>query len=237
MNHKNIIIIGAGASGLISAIVLAREGKYVLVLEQNNKVGKKILVSGNGKCNITNKDIHINRFYSHNLPFVAQVLQGYDFTVVEHFFHSIGLCLSQGKEGQMFPLSLQASSVVTLLVAEATRLGVEILCDAKVTAISKKKDTFIVESTQGQKQAQQLLIASGSPASPQLGGSNSGYAFASKMGHTLLPRHPSLVQLCSEESWVKVCAGVKVAGLAKLYANGQYIAEKKGDLLFTKYGD
>ena len=74
------------------------------------------------------------------------------------------------------------------------------------------------------------------PAAPQLGGSDSGYAFATKLGHTLIPRHPSLVQLCSDETWVKGCAGVKVAGVAKLYANGEYITEKKGDLLFTNYG-
>jgi predicted Rossmann fold flavoprotein len=110
------------------------------------------------------------------------------------------------------------------------------ICDCTVTNIDKKSDTFTLETTQGKKTCQQLILASGSPAAPQLGGSNSGYAFATKMGHTLIPRHPSLVQLCSEETWVKACAGVKVAGIAKLYANGEYITEKKGDLLFTNYG-
>ena len=236
MNNETMIIIGAGAAGLCAAITSARAGHKVTLLEQNNKIGKKILVSGNGKCNIDNKYINLNRFHSQNPPFVEEVLEGYDFTVVEKFFTSIGLELVEGKEGKMFPMSLQASSVVELLEYEAKRVGVQIVCDCSVTGIDKKSNTFTLETSQGTKNCEQLVLASGSPAAPQLGGSNSGYAFATKMGHSLIPRHPSLVQLCSEETWVKGCAGVKVAGVAKLYANGEYITEKKGDLLFTNYG-
>jgi len=208
----------------------------IILLEQNNKIGKKILVSGNGKCNIDNKYINLNRFHGQNPKFIEEVLEGYDFDVVEKFFTSIGLELIEGKEGKMFPMPLQASSVVELLEYEAKRVGVQIVCDCTVTSIERKNNTFTVETSQGTKTCEKLLLASGSPAAPQLGGSNSGYAFATKMGHTLIPRHPSLVQLCSEEDWVKSCAGVKVAGLAQLYANGEYITEKKGDLLFTNYG-
>ena len=221
---------------MIAAILHARAGQKVTLLEQNSKIGKKILVSGNGKCNIDNKYITPNRFHSTNPDFIETVLKGYDFEIVEKFFTSIGLELTEGKEGKMFPMSLQASSVVELLEYEAKRAGVQILCDCAVTSINKEGDTFTLETTQDTKTCEKLLLASGSPAAPQLGGSNSGYAFATKMGHTLIPRHPSLVQLCSEETWVKACAGVKVAGLAQFYANGEYITEKKGDLLFTNYG-
>jgi len=236
MNNEKMIIIGAGAAGLVTAITRARAGQRVTLLEQNNKIGKKILVSGNGKCNIDNRYINLNRFHSQNPDFVAKVLEGYDFPVVEKFFTSLGLELVEGKEGKMFPMSLQASSVVELLEYEAKRSGVEIVCDCAVTSVDKKNEIFTLETSQGTKSCTQLVLTSGSPAAPQLGGSNSGYAFATKLGHTLVPRHPSLVQLCSEESWVKGCAGVKVAGLAKLYANGEYITEKKGDILFTNYG-
>ena len=236
MNNETMIIIGAGAAGLCAAIISARAGRSVTLLEQNSKIGKKILVSGNGKCNIDNKYIDLNRFHSQNPAFIEEVLKGYDFTVIEKFFTSIGLALVEGKEGKMFPMSLQASSVVEILEYEAKRVGVQIICDCAVTGIHKKADTFTVETSQGTKTCTHLVLASGSPAAPQLGGSNSGYTFATKMGHSLIPRHPSLVQLCSEETWVKGCAGVKVAGLAKLYANGEYISEKKGDLLFTNYG-
>jgi len=236
MNNETMIIIGAGAAGLCAAIVSARAGKAVTLLEQNNKIGKKILVSGNGKCNIDNKYISTNRFHSQNPKFIEEVLESYNFKMVEKFFTSIGLELVEGKEGKMFPMSLQSSTVVELLEYEAKRVGVQIICDCAVTGITKEVNAFTVETTQGTKTCTQLVLASGSPAAPHLGGSNSGYAFATKMGHTLIPRHPSLVQLCSEETWVKGCAGVKVAGIAKLYANGEYITEKKGDLLFTNYG-
>jgi len=236
MNNEKMIIIGAGAAGLVAAITLARSEQQVTVLEQNNKIGKKILVSGNGKCNIDNKYIDLHHFHSQNPDFIGKVLNDHDFNVVKKFFTSIGLELIEGKEGKMFPMSLQASSVVELLEYEAKRAGVEIVCDCTVTGIEKNGDTFSLETTQGTKTCTQLLLASGSPAAPQLGGSTSGYAFATRMGHSLIPRHTSLVQLCSDESWVKACAGVKVAGVAKLYANGEYITEKKGDLLFTNYG-
>ena len=231
-----MIIIGAGAAGLAAAITAARAGQQVELLEQNSRIGKKILVSGNGKCNITNRYIAANRFHSTNPDFIEETLTGYDFSVVKDFFTSIGLELIEGKEGKVFPMSLQASSVVELLEYEAKRAGVKILCDCKVTRITKEGSNFILKTTLGEKHSQALLITSGSPAAPQLGGNDSGYLFATTMGHTLIPRHPSLVQLCSEESWVKQCSGVKVAGVAKLYANGEYITEKEGDLLFTNYG-
>lgn len=236
MNNETMIIIGAGAAGLVAAISSARAGQSVILLEQNSKIGKKILVSGNGKCNIDNRYIRPNRFHSQNPHFIDAVLEDYGFDVVEKFFTSLGLTLVEDKKGKMFPMSLQASSVVELLEYEAKRAGVEIICDCAVTAIDKQNNAFILETTQGRKICEKLLLTSGSPVAPQLGGSNSGYAFATKMGHSLIPRHPSLVQLCSEEGWVKKCAGVKVAGIAKLYANGEYITERKGDLLFTNYG-
>ncbi len=232
----DMIVVGAGAAGLVAAITAARAGQKIILLEQNTKMGKKILVSGNGKCNIDNKYISLSRFHGQNPDFIEKVLEGYGIEVVEKFFTSIGIELTEGKEGKMFPMSLQAGSVVELLEYEAKRAGVEILCDCVVTSVSKEGNTFTVETSQGTKSCKKLLLSSGSPAAPQLGGSNSGYAFATKMGHSLIPRHPSLVQLCSEEAWVKACAGVKIAGLAQLYANGEYITEKKGDLLFTNYG-
>ena len=236
MNNKHMIIIGAGASGLIAAIMNARAGLSVTLLEQNSKIGKKILVSGNGKCNIDNKYIDVKRFHSQNPQFIEDVLEDYDFKVVEEFFTSIGLELIEGKDGKMFPMSLQSSSVAELLEYEALKVGVEIVCDSKVISIDKENNIFIVKTEHTSKKCDKLLLALGSPAAPQLGGTDIGYAFATKMGHSLIKRHPSLVQLCSEESWVKECAGVKVAGLAKLYANGEYITEKKGDVLFTNYG-
>jgi predicted Rossmann fold flavoprotein len=236
MKMADIIVVGAGAAGLVASITAARAGYKVTLLEQNSKIGKKILVSGNGKCNIDNRYISSSRFHGQNPDFIETVLKDHDFDTVQKFFTSIGLELIEGKEGKMFPMSLQASCVIELLEYEAKQAGVEILCECTVTSVSKEADIFIIESSQGTKTSKKLLLASGSPAAPQLGGSDSGYGFAKIMGHSLIPTYPSLVQLCSDENWVKTCAGVKVAGIVKLYANGEYITEKKGDLLFTNYG-
>ena len=231
-----MIIIGAGASGLIASIFASKAGQRVTLLEQNNKIAKKILVSGNGQCNIGNRFISHNRFYSENSPFIEAVLEGYGVEVIESFFASIGVELIQKKEGKLFPLSLQASSVVSLLEYEALRLGVEIVTECRVDSVSKIKNSFVLETSKGQRKADKLLITTGSLASPQLGGNDSGYRFAQGLGHSLIPPSPALVQLCSNEPWVKSVSGVKIAGVAKLYANGNYITEKKGDLLFTAYG-
>ena len=231
-----MIIIGGGAAGLCAAIVAARRGKKVTLLEQNNRIGKKILVSGNGKCNIGNQYIVPHRFHSQNPAFVKASLQEYDTETIRTFFRSIGLELTEGKEGKLFPLSFQASSVTELLEYEAKRVGVEIVYECKVNTLAKEKNSFILETSHDIKQCEKLLIACGSSAAPKLGGNDSGYAFASRLGHSLVPRHPSLVQLVSEENWVKQCAGVKISGIAKLYANGEYVTEKEGDLLFTNYG-
>ncbi len=236
MNNETLIIIGAGASGLVASIVASRRGKSVTILEQQTKVGRKILASGNGKCNITNRTISPTRYHSHNPTFISEVLKEYPYAIVEKFFTSIGLPLVETQEGKVFPLSMQASSVVELLLYEAQSLGVEIICDTKVTDICQTSRHFQLETTQGDYRASKILLATGSVAAPQLGGSNDGYALATKLGHSLIKRHPSLVQLCSQEPWVKQCAGVKITGVATLYANGVYITQKQGDLLFTPYG-
>ncbi len=236
MKTKPVVIVGGGASGLMAAILIARDGKEVILLEQNNKVGKKILVSGNGKCNIGNLSIAPHRYHSQNPDFVREILRGYGAEEIISLFGSIGLPLIEGKEGKLFPMGLQASSVVELLVYEAESAGAEILCDCAVNAISETKQGFILDTAQGEKECEILLLASGSPAAPRLGGSFGGLEMAASLGHTLIPSSPSLVQLCSEEVWVKKASGVKVEAVVKLYANSDYIAETKGDILFTNYG-
>ncbi|HFS82591.1 MAG TPA: aminoacetone oxidase family FAD-binding enzyme, partial [Epsilonproteobacteria bacterium] len=225
-----MIIIGGGASGLIAAILIAREGIAVTLLEQNSKIGKKILVSGNGKCNITNRHIAVHRFHSQNPPFIESVLQGYDFARIEAFFHSIGVELIEEKEVKVFPMSRQAASVVEMLEYEAQRAGVEIRYDCTVKSITEVKQGFMLHTTQGDEACDLLLLASGSPAAPQLGGTFGGLEMAASLGHALIPAYPSLVQLCSDEVWVKAASGVKVEAVVKLYANSDYVTEKRGDI-------
>ena len=230
------IIIGAGASGLLASILIARSGTTVTLLEQNSKVGKKILVSGNGKCNIGNVDITPQRYHSENPLFVEELLQGYSSMEIRKLFDSMGVDIVEGKDGKLFPMSMQASSVVEILLYEAQRVGVTIVCDCAVQSIAKEADSFALQTSQGDRVAKRVILATGSAAAPRLGGNMSGMEMATALGHRLIPSYPSLVQLCSDEEWVKQASGVKVDAAVKLYANSEYISQKRGDILFTNYG-
>ena len=231
----DVIIIGAGASGLVSAILLARRGKKILILEKNNKVGKKLLATGNGKCNIGNQKPTPNRFHSTNPIFIEQVLQGYNYQTIKQFFKSIGLELIEAKEGKAFPMSLQASSVVELLLFECEQLGVKTLCDTEVKTVLKQNGGYQITHGHRGVEANSLIIATGHLSAPQLGGVNDGINFANKLGHKIIKPFPTLVQLTSSMKNLERMAGVKIESRVTLQHNNKII-QKQGDVLFTSYG-
>ena len=227
----DIIIIGAGASGLVCAIESAKRGKRVLILEKNSKIGKKLLATGNGRCNITNQQPIPKRFHSQNRKFVTQVLDGYNYQSIKQFFRTIGLELIEAKEGKVFPMSLQASSVVELLSYRCQELGVTILCDSRVQQIRLHNRLYQIVYSNGKVEAKKLVIATGHQSAPQLGGVIDGVVFAQKLGHNIIKSYPSLVQLSSSMPKLKYLAGVKTNSRVKF---GDI--EIVGDILFTNYG-
>ena len=233
----DLVIIGAGASGLVTAIVAARKGKKVLILEKNNKVGKKLLATGNGKCNITNQKPNPNRYYSQNFSFIEQSLNGYNYQSIKQFFKSIGLELIEAKEGKVFPMSLQASAVVELLRCECEQLGVKILCDTEVKSVSQSSEGYEVIHSSGKVTTPKLVIATGHLSAPQLGGVDDGVNFAKRLGHGFVKPFPTLVQLTSSKSasYLKQMAGVKVESRVSIETK-QGTVVKQGDVLFTTYG-
>ncbi len=230
-------MVGAGASGLVTAIVSARRGKKVVILEKNHKIGKKLLATGNGKCNITNQRPTLERFYSQNPKFIKEVFEGYSFQSVRQFFKSIGLELIEAKEGKVFPMSLQASSVVELLVCECEQLGVKIICEAEVSKTSFSEGKFVVSYNHTQIESKKLVLATGHCSAPQLGGVMDGIEFARSFGHSIVKDFPTLVQLTApyKESYLKQLSGVKVQSRVTLPFKGKEIV-KQGDVLFTNYG-
>jgi predicted Rossmann fold flavoprotein len=232
----DVVIIGAGASGLVSAIALARRGKKVLILEKNRKVGKKLLATGNGRCNITNQRPTLEHFYSHNPKFIAQLLDGYGYQSIKQFFKSIGLELVEGKEGKVFPLSLQASSVVEILEYTSKELGVEIRCDVEVQAVKKQGDLYEILHANGREKVNSVVVATGHLSAPQLGGTDIGIDFAKNMGHQIIKPFPTLVQLTSPLKNLKNIAGVKVESRITLKTKQGKTIQKQGDVLFTSYG-
>ncbi|HHH19199.1 MAG TPA: NAD(P)/FAD-dependent oxidoreductase [Campylobacterales bacterium] len=231
----DVVIVGAGASGLVAAIVAARRGKRVLIVEKNNKVGKKLLATGNGRCNITNQRPTSERFYSQSPSFIPQVLEGHSYQSIKQFFKSIGLELIEAKEGKAFPMSLQASSVVDLLAFECEQLGVQILCACTVHSIGYTEGAFTVTHDQGKVVCEKVVLATGHQSAPQLGGVMDGVAFAQGFGHRVIKGFPTLVQLTSPLPHLKRMAGVKVEGRVRMKA-GNATLEKQGDILFTNYG-
>ena len=222
---KSVAIIGGGASGLFCAILLAQKGVKVTLFEQNAKVAKKILVSGNGRCNITNKNLSKEDYFSQNPDFVAFALKEFGFTAFEKFVNSIGLPLDVKEDGRAYPLSNEAKSVAKLFEEYAKNLGVNFHYNAHINSI---KDFM--------KKYDAVVVATGSRAASHLGGNSDGEEFAKEFGHSIIPAYPSLVQLEIDEKVVHKMAGAKVDGEVTLFINHQKELTTKGDILFTNYG-
>jgi len=222
---KKVAIIGAGASGLFCAIECAKNGLRVDLYEQNNKVGKKILVSGNGRCNISNKALRVTDYFSQNPSFVKYALEEFGFKSFEKYVNSMGLLLHGVEDGRVYPLSNEAKSVVKIFLAYAQKLGVNIITEQKVKTITPLFQKY-----------KAVVVATGSEAASHLGGSTSGYKFAQEFGHTIIPTYPSLVQLHTDSKYHKQMAGVKLDAEVSLLINGMKELQTRGDLLFTNYG-
>ncbi|MBU0720161.1 NAD(P)/FAD-dependent oxidoreductase [bacterium] len=229
---KKVAIIGAGASGLLSAIFCAKAHATnkaafeadVDLYEQNEKCAKKILVSGNGRCNITNRDINIDDFFSQNPLFVKDALHAFGFEEFKNFTSGIGLALDVKEDGRAYPLSNEAKSVASLFTNYATSLGVKIHTDSKITDIQELLGRYDA-----------VIVATGSQAAEHLGGNDDGLKFAKEVGHTIVPTYPSLVQLHLSSVAHKM-AGAKIEGEVTLLINHKKDSTCRGDILFTNYG-
>ena len=226
MSHKTkVAIIGAGASGLFSSILLSSKDFEVTIFEKNNKVGKKLLATGNGRCNITNQSITLKNFYSNsNISLIKDNLQNFDYDYCKEIFSDMGIEFKNGQYTRMYPLSLSSSSVVDILEYESLKVGTNIELNSEITDIQYTKNKYILNKS---KKFDKLIIASGSIAMPKLGSSESGYLFAKKFKHKIIAPVPSLVQLVSDKKNLDVATGVKIEAV---------IDNKRGDFLFTKYG-
>ncbi|OQX75107.1 MAG: hypothetical protein B6D59_00170 [Campylobacteraceae bacterium 4484_4] len=231
---EKIAIIGAGAAGLVAAITAAKRGREVHLFEKNPQPAKKILASGNGRCNISNTDLTLKHYHGNNPQFVQKALRYFDFQKMQNFFRSIGLLLQVKSDGRAYPLSNEARSVYDLLIMQARLSGVVIHTGRKITQTERNADTgtFILDGIPFSK----LLIATGSPAAPQLGADNSGLDLARNLGHTILPCYPTLVGLHLQSPSLSRVAGVKHHAKITLLIEGKKEYDTSGDILFTRYG-
>lgn len=228
-------MIGGGASGIVAAIIARRNNSSVTLLERNDRIGKKLLVTGNGRCNYTNADMSLDYFHSSNKKCIENVLKIFDRDSTLDFFGRLGI-MPKVEEGKIFPMSLQSSSVLDVLRYELERLNVNVVTGAYVTEISKKKDFLIKTKTGETFHADKVIIATGGMAMPVSGSDGNGYKFGKEFGHSINTPTPALVQLKLESDKLKAMDGVKFEGSANLYIDGELNRSEKGEILFTDYG-
>ena len=224
---KNVAIIGGGASGFIAAIKAAESGASVTVFEKNSRVLKKLLATGNGRCNISNRFCTSDRYHGNNVDFILPAMEKFD---TEKFFFDIGIPFCELENGKLYPRSLQASAVLDMLRLKAEELGVNVVCDCE---INKIKEGFLLNDT---FKADAVIIAAGGEASAPLGGTDSGYKLLKALGHRITKRLPSIVQLKTDVSLTKAMSGLKMDMKVKLLVGKKELASDFGEVLFTDYG-
>lgn len=235
MTNK-IIVVGGGAAGMIAAIVAKRNGCDVVLLERNDRVGKKLLATGNGRCNYTNLNININNYHGLNSSFADNALTELNVGKTIEFFEALGITPADEDNGKVYPLSFQSSSMLDVLRYELQYQGVELITEAFVADIKRNK-RFIVKLKDGRSvEGDKVILATGGMAMPVSGSDGSGYTIAKSLGHSVTDIFPGLVQLKLEGNIFKQVNGVKFIGVAGIYAKNNLITQDSGDILFTDYG-
>lgn len=259
---NDVIIVGAGASGLMAGICAARRGKKVLIIDRMAKAGKKIYATGNGKCNYTNAQYDYDSYRGENVDIVSEVLAKFSYENTIDFFEELGI-LAKNKDGYIYPYSEQASSVVEVMLMELDNLGVKILLEENVQKIIKNSNMkmnkkivineskyskdiddkkneenvgYTVVTDKNKHICSKVILATGGMASPKLGSNGSGYALAESLGHSIVKPNKALVQLKTKGKEYKSLSGVRIQGKVTMYIEGEEIRTNYGEFVFTDYG-
>lgn len=229
----DIAVIGAGAAGMTAAICAARENANLkmAVADAMPITGKKILATGNGRCNLSNESAVSHEYRNKN--FASFALQKYNVEYTLDFFKSIGLYTVTDSEGRIYPMSMTSASVSDALRLELLRLGITVITSERVESVKKNGDFFVVD---GRLRAKKVIIACGGKASPSQGSDGSGFEILSSLGHKIITPLPALVQLTSENKIIRSFKGMKVRGNMSLFADDKKVGFVKGEILFTEYG-
>ena len=237
MITADVLIIGAGPAGLFAAMHCI--GRKVIVLEKNEKPGKKLLISGTGRCNITH-DCKLSDFFDHygeNHRFLKTALHTFTNTDLVHFLNTHGLDTVVDRNGKVFPASQRAEDVLQVLLSECARSGVQIACNKQVSGIEKTPVGFRVTTQAGQFQAPVIVITTGGMSYPATGSTGDGYHFAKQLGHAIVPPKPSLSPVFVRNYTMASIAGVSVQDkLVYLYRGDKKLGEHRGDIGFTHKG-
>ncbi|MBP7734968.1 MAG: NAD(P)/FAD-dependent oxidoreductase [Spirochaetes bacterium] len=234
---KRVAVIGGGASGLMAACFAAGGGNEVVIFEKQKKIGRKVLVSGNGRCNITNRNISVEKYHGGNTRFVHNLFARFGLDETIEFFASIGLPLVEEQNGKLFPASLQSATVVRLLEYELVRRGVDIRTHRKIELIERAGTGFKVTTAGHEDELfDSVILAAGSCAYSPAGGSRDGYDLAGQLSHTVHEPFPAILPVTVPLKIVHRLQGIKWDCAVSVKHRGSVIASSEGELLFTAYG-
>ncbi len=239
----DVAVVGAGAAGLAAAIFAARQrpGLRIAALDSARKLGAKILVSGGGRCNLTNRVVTADDFRSSSRNAVRRVLAAFTVEQTLAFFEEIGVRVHEEEHGKLFPNSNSARAVVAALLAEAARQGVALLTEHRVTGIERAADhagrgEFVIISSAGRLRAGRVVLATGGRSLPKTGSDGGGYELARRLGHTITPTTPALVPLVLEGEFHRPLSGVSHEAELAVHVEGRRPERLRGSLLWTHFG-
>lgn len=239
MKKNRIAVVGGGASGMMAAIAAAQKGACVELYEKNERVGKKLLATGNGKCNFSNRVLSPDCYYGAEPKKRQAFLERFSTEQTVAFFERAGM-LVKDKNGYLYPLSEQASTVLDVLRRLLSKQQVTLYADSPVSGIKKvihkESPCFCLSAAGKQREYDKVILACGGMAAPKTGSDGSGYRLAEQLGHTIFPTVPALVQLRCGEAFLKSVAGVREEAVLTLYADGVQLGREQGELQFTEYG-
>ena len=232
---RKVAVVGAGPAGVMCAINAVSDDVQVVLFDKNLKLGKKLLATGNGRCNYWNSDQSLEHYHSNDSQLLSDIITTEIQGKVLKFFDSLGI-VPHVRDGYYYPYSNQASSIRDLLESYAKKVGVEFSFDTTVLDVYKHDKKFVVVTKDGSEYFDDLVIATGSKASPKTGSTGDGYLFAKKFGHSIVPIHPALVQVITDGNFLKDWAGVRSFCSVSLYQDGKFIKKEVGEIQLTDYG-
>ncbi len=235
-----IAIIGAGASGMAAALQAAWNGAAVTLFERNESVGRKLLVTGSGRCNITNESVKAAKYTCADPAWMKTLLQAFGLRDLLAMLSSIGIPVQKTSDGWYYPLSNSAQSVVEAFSSALQLAGVQVVCQAQVTSLRAGKQGFLVQySMDGKKQKQpceQVIVSAGGAAYPSLGSRGELFPMLEHLGHTVLPKRPALAPLVVTLGSLRALQGMRLNVGASLWNGSRQLAAARGNLIFTEWG-
>ena len=232
-----VLVIGGGAAGMMAALTAAENGHAVTLLERQGRVGRKLMATGNGRCNLTNHHVSPAHYHGETPDFCRHALAAFDVGSTLLYFAGLGLLTTAEDSGRVYPFSNMAGSVLDVLRFALENSGIDLHTGCVVTAIKKKGNIFLVRTESGEEfTADRVILAAGGAAGGKVGGVMDGYQLAKGLGHHRTALYPSLVQIRTDPTYPRALKGVKAEAAVTIRRGGEVLAQNRGEVLFTEYG-